>query len=747
MVKCYNPFANCNFPINPAGKMAKKSFIIIPVVVILLSSGRCSFQVLASSAPAVPDHQVIYPRECQAKPRIDGDLDDEAWQAPPLKKDYISFSPGYGELIPEKTWAWMAYDKENLYFAFQCWDSNSKGIKTSLSKRDQMFDDDWISVSLDTMRNKQTMYSFFVNPNGIQGDALVSPIKGEDRAPDFVWESAGKITPQGYQVEISIPLRSLRFKSGEKVKMGVLLKRKLYRLGIIAAWPEIKPGQGPLNSHIPIVYKNLVSPLKLEILPSFTWNSNQERVNPEPWGEKEQLSNLGIGVKYGITSAITAEVTINPDFSQVESDTFQVEINQRYPLFYSEKRPFFMEGADIFDFYTAFEGFLSNPVHTRQIVDPLWGMKVTGSVGKTLLGILAALDKGPDQKSFFGIARMRYSLDKDNYIGILYSGHELSGDYNRVAGADFVYRLFKDHKVSASFLYSMSAPQANQDNQVNSLDLNLAYSYDTRHLRFVGEMEHIGKDFRMDSSFLKRTGINYDSLWSSYYFYPNSRKIPWLKIIQLEFAVDYFHDLYTHRDDLFFNLGAITKFSREGYLGFNYYPGKESWQGKKFNVNQSELIGGMQIFKWLSIEGVLTWGNWIYYDAEPSYTGKGISASLSLVLQPNKNLNQQFSFFHSDLHKDRLTLYDVNILYSRTTYQFNKYFFLRAVLQYNSYAKRLLTDFLASFALIPGTVLHIGYGGLYENNKGQENQWSSHRGNLFNTRRSFLLKASYLWRL
>jgi len=731
----------------------------IPFLFIGMLLGSCTASPMLQAIPAAAEPQELYPVLVHQGPKIDGKLDDETWQFEPLTRDFSSYSPICGEKLPYQTLVWMAYDTKNLYFAFKCYDPEPQKIKTSITRRDNMYRDDWIGLSLDAQGNKHTSYHLFINPNGIQGDALNSSIFAEDRAPDYVWQSAGKVVEKGYQVEIAIPLKSISYFSGKEVKMGILFWRYISRLGMSGSWPEIKPGEWVFNSHAIVVYKNLDKPLKLELLPAITHGTNRERDTLEQWGEIDKFTNLGIGLKYGITSSITAEITVKPDFSQVESDAFQVEVNQRYPLFYSEKRPFFMEGSDMFTFFTMPQGFLPNPVHTRRIIDPNWGIKITGGIGKTSLGILAAADQwSPVQgkQAFFGIARAKYNLGEDNYIGILYNSHELTGDYNRVFGADMCYRLYNYHRVNASFLFSMSdknhlqeqeqEPNIDTRAQINSSDLNFMYFYQTRDLGIAAGVEHIGRDFRMDSSFLKRTGIDHALIWAGYFFYPDNKKLPWLKLILPEITIHYTHDLRTQMDDWSFDLILNGNFTRRGSLGINYFPARESWQGQTFNLDKFALWGGIQLTKWLQLTAEINLGDKIDYDAQPSYKGKGSDGFITLVLQPTYNLNQQFNLIHSDLSKDKRKIYDLDILYSRTTYQFNKYFFLRAILQYDSYQKCLLTDFLASFTLIPGTVFHIGYGGLYEGRKWQEGQWVYRQGNLLNIKRSFFLKASYLWR-
>ncbi|UCH98805.1 MAG: carbohydrate binding family 9 domain-containing protein [Candidatus Aminicenantes bacterium] len=441
---------------------------------------------------------------------MDGILDDETWKTLPLKKDFITYEPIYGEKLPYETLVWMTYDSKNLYFAFRCYDKETQKIKTWLTSRDRMWSDDWVGITLDSLGNKQTTYGFCINPNGIQGDLVESTSNPDDPSPDFVWESAGEVTSTGYQVEICIPLKSIRFESGKNVEMEMMFRRKISRLGVKASWPEQKAGQGVFNLLVPVRLKELKKPLKIEILPSITRGSNRVRIQPDKWNKSENFTEFGIGLKYGITSSITADITINPDFSQVENDAFQVEINQRYLLFFKEKRSFFMEGMDIFNFYTLSNGFFTIPVHTRLIVDPAWGAKITGSQGKMSFGILSAGDQWPGQQdALFGIARGKYSLGRDNYIGFLYSSRDFAGEYNRVLGVDFAYRPGKGQRFNISLLHSLSGSQEGKEGEAPaSNNFNFYYNYDSTHYFILTTFEHIGTDFRMDTAYIVRNGIN-----------------------------------------------------------------------------------------------------------------------------------------------------------------------------------------------------------------------------------------------
>ncbi len=700
---------------------------------------------------------LLNPPFAGTSPTIDGSLEDEIWRNPPLHDNFISYDPAYGEVLPQKTEVWMAYDKQNLYFAFKCYDSDPDKIKTSITRRDNIFSDDWVGLSLDAMGNKQTAYDLFCNPNGIQADILRSALGSEDTSWDFVWTSAGRLTPEGYQVEISIPLRSIRFKSGKHVRMGVLFWRRISRLGMSGSWPDLEPGQGVFNMHQTIIYENLKSPLNLEILPSFTWGNDSRRMTPQQWGKSDIFQEIGAGFKYGITSSITADITLNPDFSQVESDAFQVEVNRRYPLFYSEKRPFFMEGTDIFNFFTLPYGYIQKTVHTRKIIDPSWGAKLTGTVGKTALGILAAGDDWPGlgwdsrtnpyegEKAYFTIARGKQSLGGDNYIGAIYSGREFAGGVNRVGGLDLSFRFLTNHQVQSSYMHSFSR-QPGVDDTLDSPTYHFLYSCFTKPLGIMAGYEHIGKNFQMDSGFVQRTGINEGWIWIGPSFYPDPEKWAWLKRIDPHLTLQSIHDLFTGMDDSFLRAAVNFSFTKQGRLSTTYIHEKESWKGETFPLSTFDTQGGIQLTKWFRMEGGFTVGEQIYYPAESPFKGDFLGAGFGFTLQPNSKLSLTLNLHHSSLKRETEEIYNVDIIYSRSTYQFNKYLFFRAIIQYDCYKKNLLSDILASFTFIPGTVIHLGYGGLYEKQDWKDEQWIPGYGSLQSMRRSFFFKASYLWR-
>jgi hypothetical protein len=199
-------------------------------------------------------------------------------------------------------------------------------------------------------------------------------------------------------------------------------------------------------------------------------------------------------------------------------------------------------------------------------------------------------------------------------------------------------------------------------------------------------------------------------------------------------------------DDSFFRAAVDLSFTKQGNLTARYVSERESWKGETFPLSSFNMEGGVQLTKWFQMGGGVTFGEQIYYPAVTPFKGDYFGAGFGFTLQPNSKLSLTLSLHHSHLRRGPEEIYGVNIIYSRTTYQFNKYLFARAIVQYDSYEKNLLTDILASFTLIPGTVIHLGYGGLYEKRGWQNEQWIPGQGNLRNMKRSFFFKASYLWR-
>ena len=446
-------------------KPARSAQAVIVAVVTLISWLTPAAALAQAQTAIAADYTV--PRTA-VTPKIDGILDDQAWQVPPMPTGaWASYSPNRGDAMPDvyKTDIRITYDDRNIYFAFHCFDNEPEKIRTTVSKRDSSFSDDWIALSLDSAGTGQAAYHLFSNPSASQMDALNTSASGEQFDADMVWFSAAKTTTDGYIVEVQIPLQTLRFSGGDAVRMGLVFFRKISRIGVSYAWPEMLPGQWVFDRPSHLVFKDLRPRRLMELLPSVTYGINQEREAVDRWAGSEDTFNVGASGKYGITSGITLDGTINPDFSQVESDAFQVQVNQRFPIFFSEKRPFFMEGMGLFNIAGTGngDGNMRTAVHTRRIVDPIYGSKLTGTAGKTTFGVLNAVDDKPADtlgrpdvfevpNKVTTVGRATYALRRSDYAGAIFTHTQFNGRRNLVAGGDFSVRPSSGQSVSAPFL-------------------------------------------------------------------------------------------------------------------------------------------------------------------------------------------------------------------------------------------------------------------------------------------------------
>jgi hypothetical protein len=653
----------------------------------------------------------------------------------------MSYNPMRGEAAAEQTQVWIAYDNAAVYFAFRCLDTQPDRIRTTISRRDNAFGDDWVGLSLDSTRAGQLAYHLFVNPSGIQMDALQSGSGGEDFAPDWVWQSAGHIGADGWSAEIRVPLENIRFRSGSDIRMGILFWRRLSRTGVSTSWPEMPSGKWVFDANAAVVFDHLESRLLLDVIPSTTFSSNQVRKNEFGWNGTRARGDFGVSVKYGVTSAVTLDATVNPDFSQVESDQFEVEINQRFPVFFSEKRPFFMEGLGLFNIAgTGGDATMRTAVHTRRIIDPSAGLKLTGAAGRHTFGILSSADAAPpgSHQRAFTIAREVLNFGRGEYAGLLISDSEFGHDHNRVAGGDFAIRTSQNLSFNGSFLSTHS--QSASGEATSGIGTQGSYFYSTRRFDVGGQLEHYDRGFRMDTAFINRVGVTRGWQYQALSFYPSHPRFTWIKRINPFFWFNMANDRVQGGSEAFFLPALRFNFTRAGYLRLDYGHGHETFGGREFEIGRLMVDGNVQILRWLNIGGGATKGPAIFYDEAAPFQGRQRTANFRVGFQPNSrfNNNTSYNFVTFDNRTTNEHVYTVHIVNMRNTYQFSPRFFVRAVAQFDSSRERVLTDFLASYELSPGTVIHAGYGSLY----GRAYE-ELHFDRYLPTARALFFKASY----
>ncbi len=691
----------------------------------------------------------LKPLRMETPPVIDGVLDEPAWALAPSETGFKTWHPDFGKAMQERTVVSYAYDRENLYFAYRCFERDPSKIKAAITARDTIEADDWVCLNLDTFNDQQSLYAFYVNPLGIQGDSRFEGGQ-EDFTIDVVWYSAGRIDSEGYTVEIRIPFKSIRYRDRDPVEMGVIFERRISRLPESGTYPALDPGRGLdfLTQTRPLLFADIRHYTLLELLPAATYGktSLNERGSLAPQKARRDLS---LTAKYGLTSQLILDGTVNPDFSQVESDAGQVDFNLRYALFYPEKRPFFLEGREKFTLAaTEAENPLEAVVYTRTIVDPLLGFKLNGKISpQDTIASIYALDElpedSPQDQAHIAIARYKHALSGDSFIGGIWASRFEGSRTNIVAGSDGYLRLNPASSFSYQALFSLTRPGGGAA-EAEGHALNFQYYHATRDRLFEVTFQDLGRDFETDTGYLTRNGLSRLKVGFLPMIYPKSRTF--LRIDPV------FHTIHI-RDKASgllesantFDLRAIMPLNTTLIAGARYQT--EIFRGTRFDRSGFRLIGSSQLTKQLSLSARYVYGGKIRYVESP-YQGRGNDATFGVSFLPSEKLNFSLDLAYSDFFRsaDGAKEYDYGIIRSQNTYQVNKYLFFRVIVEYNSFYEEMLTDLLASFTYIPGTVIHVGYGSLYDKLAWREEAYEP-SDRFLEMKRDFFFKVSYLWRL
>jgi hypothetical protein len=695
-----------------------------------------------------------------AAPKIDGVLDDAIWQAAKPWSDFLTAKPDFGKPASEKTEVYLAYDRERIYAAFRCLDSEPGRIKTSVCRRDSCDSDDWVALVLDTFDDQQSGYMFVVNPSGIQMDGMLNQDGNANGDYDMVWDSAARMNGDGYTVEMAIPFKSLRYPFRKLLTIGFGAARVISRKSEQSHFPEFRPDRGSMLAQFQrVTLREVKYERNYELLPAVTFSQSHAQ-RQGSWQRDSRQFDFSLTGKLGVTSDLTLDAAYNPDFSQVEADAGQIDINLRSSLYYSEKRPFFLEGKESFDMAAPMEQDpLYTVVHTRTIVDPLLGFKLTGKMGRRdMFSTIFALDEFPGQvaaeegdeeragrNAAFAIFRYKRALRQDSFLGGFYTGREFAGSYNRILGADGRFRLTPASILEFHAFGSLSRDQRDEKAVAGSA-LGVRYNYVTRAWYIEAGFNDISRDFRSDSGYVSRVGLTTLPWLFIHKIYPRSRFFQ---------KVEPFYWGYLARDRFsgLFETGNVfvLRFSmpRQSQLRFDAILGNEVFADQRFTINAWRVMGYTQILKQLYLEASFRRGDQILYDADAPAQGKGTRASFYLTFQPTEKLSNSLAVQFTDFFRktDDEKLFDYTILRDRLTYQFNKHLFLRAIAEYNTYYRKLNVDLLASFTYIPGTVIYVGYGSAYEKLKWRQDERDyTPDDDFLRTRGSFFFKASYLWR-
>jgi hypothetical protein len=374
---------------------------------------------------------------------IDGKLDEPAWSRATRLTGFWQYQPVDGRPAEEKTEVLVWYAPDAIHFGIIAYDRSPAAIRATVADRDNIDNDDHVVLDLDTFHDRRRAFLFGVNPLGVQSDGVRSEGAGQvtsfipgsvDKNPDFTWQSKGRITPEGYVVEIRVPFKSLRYPGSGPQTWGFNVTRVVQRTGYTDTWTDVRRANASFLAQEGAIsgLHDLRHGVTVEAQPFVTATANGHRSSVSGSFTREEVDpDAGLNLRLGFSS-YALDVTANPDFSQVESDEGQVTVNERFALFYPEKRPFFLEGIELF----------ASPqtlVYTRRIVDPKAGAKLTGKFGQVGVAHLTAVDQTDAGDAWFNITRLRRDFGRNSIAGVTFTNRDQSGNHNRVLAADFRY--------------------------------------------------------------------------------------------------------------------------------------------------------------------------------------------------------------------------------------------------------------------------------------------------------------------
>lgn len=485
---------------------------------------------------------------------IDGRIDEEVWKDAAVFKDFYQTSPGDNTEASKPTEVYMMYDEKHLYIAFKCWDERDK-IRATIAKRDDVFNEDNVRVWLDTFNDQRRAYVLGFNPLGIQQDGIYTEGRGADFSVDIVMESKGVIEEWGWSVEVMIPFKSLRYTAGKGKNWGFNAARNIDRLNDeFDQWlPDDRDVSGFLIKHGKITGLDEIKYERtLEIVPSVTISETGSRKrtlpistagrngfhpiffpigvqDPGRFVNDPVKPEFGLNLKYTISPNMTLDAAFNPDFAEIEADAPVVSANQRFPIFFEEKRPFFLEGKEIFN--SPLQTFYS-----RTIVDPDVAVKLTGKSGKTTYGFLAASDNAPgnysdderndpilsrridefvDENALFAVLRVKRDIGKENNIGFFGTARTFPKNRNFTGGFDGSLKLNSKSVMnfqfvgthSRKFFYSPDLDRTDYRTG-NGFGYYWSLDYTTDRHGFYAEASGRTSDYRADAGFTRRTDSN-----------------------------------------------------------------------------------------------------------------------------------------------------------------------------------------------------------------------------------------------
>ncbi|WP_251359743.1 carbohydrate binding family 9 domain-containing protein [Kangiella sp. TOML190] len=716
-----------------------------------------SLGLLALSTATAKQDPLKIPK-VDAQIEVDGELNEAFWQQATQVNLGVETRPGENVEAKVKTTAYIAENGTSLLIALVADDPDPSQILASLKDRDTIWADDSAGFKVDTFNDERKAYIFFVNPLGIQMDSIEDDVTGNlDSSWDAIWYSEGKITDTGYQVEIEIPFKVLRFPntSGEKT-WGIDFVRFYprdyqYRL----AFNQVARDQSCSVCQISKIsgFESIESGQNLEVTPYISAQRIDDRNPPSQseWQNGDFDFDGGLDVRWGVTDNSVLNATINPDFSQVESDAVQLDVNRTFALFFEEKRPFFLEGADYFN-----TSFL-NLLHTRNIADPDFGLKYTGKSGKHSYGVLAARDNSTsflqpaaqssglatfdDLESDAFAARYSYDMGDKSQIGAMLT-YRSGDDYeNTMVSLDGKYYFTDEDVLRYQAVYSDSEDPESLRNETDYQDYNsgsgyaLAYNHNGRNWNWRASRVDFEEGFRADLGFINQVGFSRDLVGLGYTW--QGEEGDTFDRIALGGDVDRTEDFTGQKLEEEAEFWLNVNGPYQSWFGFGAGV-RDVWRqderiplavdmpricvaGCWFDQDFYWIEGNFRPITSLQIGSYYNGGDALDFEETRAATRKNYG--LWFNWQATRHWYLSTNLRKSQLDIDEGSLFDANILNLNSTYQFDKKQYIRLTVRYrdidfnpslyeepkDSNRKSMARQLLYAYKVNPRTVFFLGY--------------------------------------
>ena len=708
---------------------------------------------------------------------------------------FVQRDPKDGAQVSQRTEAYLGYTEKNFYVIFLAFDSEPKRIRARMLRRELIDDDDQVGLFLDTFHDHRHAYMFYTNPYGIQQDALFSEQNGPDLSFDTVWHTYAKMTARGYMAEFEIPFKSMRFQPSPSHTFGVLLARVIPRNSERSFYPENSSrSQGWLVHEGDINGFQDISPGRnLQFIPYTSLGAFRALDERDPAGDRFTGKHLepkaGLDSKIVLKDSLVFDSTINPDFGQIESDDPQVTVNQRFEVFFPEKRPFFQENSSYFATPLAL-------VFTRRVVDPLYGARMTGKIGPWAIGTFVANDRAPGKAviagdplfgndAYYGVFRLNRELGKNNSIGFIYTDRELHTGaptsfctltecevgYNRVGGFDTRIRFNQNWVMTAQAVTSET--KFSDGTRLAGPAYQVFGERTSRKLEINTTYQDISPGFTTETGFVPRTDFRKFSNFAGYTFRPEGKVLTAHGVRMFE------QTLWDHNGTfLNYQVNPAYEWDFQRQSVFNVFGFLEherlrpvDFSALTTNRDYAHVGGGLagstQFFKWLNVNAEVDWGtatNFVPPANTPPVIAYQNTATIRAVVRPAKGLTIENTYLMTRLldQDTGLNIFNNHIIRSKWNYQFTKEFSLRVIPEYDTVignpaltsltnTKRFNGDVLFTYLITPGTAIYAGYNSNLQNldpslRFGPDGNLLRTRNGFINDGRQIFIKLSYLFR-